>query len=167
MIKIIKCNIRGSYTACWRILELKPCFHIVVSDGDVPALTETWRRCIKDVTKSWTGLNFSNLDGDVGDITKQRSHIIVSVPAASPIHWLGRIPVTYDDMETRLWQTIIIRITNAWSSIYVQIITYHLSCSITAGNEKRNNIFHKYVGPQLNWDIFISKQNYYNCICIS
>ena len=89
---------------------VKPGFHIVVSDGDVPASMGTWWRRIGDVIKSSTDFNFSHLDwdiggtydGDVGDITKKRSHIIVSVPVASLFHWLGRVPVTYDDMETRL-----------------------------------------------------------------
>ena len=88
---------------------LRPGFHIVVSDGDVPASTGTWRRCIGDILKSWIDLDFSRLDWDVGDTTgtsmtspKNRSHIIVNVPVASPFHWLGRVPVTYDDMETRL-----------------------------------------------------------------
>ena len=91
------------------IYNLMPGFHIVVSDGDVPASTGTWRRCIGDILKSWIDLNFSHLDWDVGDTTrtsatspKKRSHIIVSVLLASLFHWLGRIPVTYDDMETRL-----------------------------------------------------------------
>ena len=52
---------------CWSYL--KPGLHIVVSDGDVPASTGTWRRCIGDVIKSWTELNFSNLNWDVGDTT--------------------------------------------------------------------------------------------------
>ena len=71
---------------------------IVVSDGDVPASTVTLQRCIGDILKSWTGLNFSHLDWDVGNTTgtsatspKKHSYIIVSVPAASPIHWLGRV----------------------------------------------------------------------------
>ena len=79
-------------------------------DGDVPASTGTWRRCIGDILKSWTDLNFSHLNWDVGDTRetsatspKKRSHVIVSVPVASPIHWLRRVPVTYDDMETRLY----------------------------------------------------------------
>ena len=81
--------------------HIKPGFHIVVSDGDVPASTGTWRWCISDVIKSWTELNFSHLDWDIDDITgtsvtspKKCSHIIVSIPAASPIHWQGRVPLT-------------------------------------------------------------------------
>ena len=66
-------------------MEVKPGFHIVVSDGDVPASTGTWRRCIGDTLKSWTDLNFFHLDWDVSDSTetsatspKKLSHIIVS-----------------------------------------------------------------------------------------
>ena len=61
---------------------LKPRFHIVVSDGDMTAML-----------RGHTDLNFSHLDWDVGDTTgtlakspKKRSHIIVSVPVASPFH---------------------------------------------------------------------------------
>ena len=50
---------------------LKPSFHIVISDGDVPASPGTWRQCIGSFIKSWTELNFSNLYWDVGEITKK------------------------------------------------------------------------------------------------
>ena len=76
------------------------------TNGNVPASTGAGRRCIGDILKRCTDLNFSHLDWDVGDATgtsatspEKRPHIIVRVPAASPFHWLGRVPVTYDDME--------------------------------------------------------------------
>ena len=85
------------------VVELKPGFHIVASDGDIPSPTGTWRQCIGDILKSWTDLNFSHFDRDVGDTTgtlatlpKKRSHIIVSVPVASPFHWLRRVPTDWD-----------------------------------------------------------------------
>ena len=91
------------------ILPFKPDFHIIVSDWDVPASMGTWQRCIGDILKSRTDPNFSHLGLDVGDTTgtsatspKMCSHIIISVLVASPFNWLGRVPVTYDDMETRL-----------------------------------------------------------------
>ena len=77
-------------------------------DGDI-------RRSIGDIFKSWTDLSFSHLDWDVGDTKgtsatspKKRSHIIVSVPVASLFNWLGRAPVTYDIIETRLYTLSII-----------------------------------------------------------
>ena len=71
-------------------------------DGDMTAMHRGRYQKLNWVELFESRLGHRRYYGDVGDINKKRSHIIVSVPAASPIHWLGRVPVTYDDMETRL-----------------------------------------------------------------
>ena len=81
---------------------LKPGFHIVVSDGDVPASTGTWRRCIGDAIKSWTELNFSNLDWDVVNITIKTFPYHHKRPSSIADPLTGTRPHHLRRMETRL-----------------------------------------------------------------
>ena len=64
-------------------VELKNGLHIVVSDGDVPASTGRWRRCIGGHSQKLNWSQISHLDWDVGDTTGTSAASQENVPISS------------------------------------------------------------------------------------